>query len=443
MGCNKDHIFYLYKTSAYREGAPMIDEINFYLKRRTWPAEYIKYGPDDGMESFDIQEYKQRLTEYIPDSITYSAYEETSFGKGVLTVNSDIDNAVTLLKYVRFFAGINELVVYDPQTNHCYYHTDRDLDEYVIAETRAKELISQIEKSNKHYIVTKIGDERRINSTVLSYSVTLSKTILNDFEREVGKFDELLNSLLIAGDELSYINDCFTINNHHLAIQFVFEGYDSAQYIGGINEGKVVVKKLNRMGCYDASKTDFISDEEIFGLMKAEELQGKYPNPGDRYAFICKTQEYLKTKLPCVEYAPYPIYGGKIVLYRAVSEYNIRKYRSEVEAYLMIDSYYFDVIISCFEKFYPHLSSRISDDNYIPDLTTKDIIEEIKNTKRLITSKPDSDEVKNLFKEAYVSPEEYNNKEYLTMLFGTMDFLCEWLETNMVAGDDYLIYITS
>jgi len=445
MSYKRDHVFYLYKSKAYREGAPITEVVNYHLKHRTWPMEYQIGGPEDGMDSFDAQGCKQRLDSLIPESIIVRSYAESSFGngRGILSVYTDVDNAVELLKYLRFFAGLYELVVYDPQTDRSYYHTDRDLEEYVTATIRENELISRIRESDKHYIITKIGDEREINNTVISYSVTLIKTIVNGFEREVGKFDNLLKDLLISGDNLIYANDCFAIENEHLTIQFVFEGYKNAQYIGCIKDGQIFVRNLNRMGCHDASKIGYVRQEVIYGLMKAEELKGKYPNPGDRFVYICKTKDYLKKKLTCVKYEPYPIYGGYVLLNRTVSEYNIRKYHSEVGAYLMIDWDIFEVIVPCFEKYYPHLSSRFSEDNYIPDLTTKDIIEEIKNRKRLIVSSANSDVVKNLFEETYIPYEQYSDKEYIKMLLGAIDFLCEWLEMNLEAGDDYMINITS
>ena len=444
----RDHVFYLYKSTAYRDGAPILDEVNYHLKNHIVMSESRLCDLQDGITPEESEGLLKSLPGYIPEGLIYRQYYEKRWlrEKGVISIYTSVDNAVIILKYLKFFASINELVLYDPQTDCCYFHTDRNLEQFVDASVRENTLIPQIRKNHKQYIVTKIGDEREVNNTVISYSITLIRMPLKTAEKQVEEFDSLLRSLLRPDEELDYKDDCFNIKTKFYILRIVLEGYKRAHFVGCIRDGKAFIKDLNRMGCYEASKILRLlisaPQEDVFQLMGAEELRANYPNPGDRYVAICKNKQYLQKNLPCVEYYSHQIGGGYVSINRVVSDYNVRNYNSKVHSYLMIDEDVFEAIIPCVEKHYPHFRDRYYEDNHISDLTTKDIIEEIKNTKKWLATYPESHEVKEYYKETHFSPEEYIDKKFVNMLFATMDYICMWLEMNLHAGSDFMINIT-
>lgn len=443
---------YVYKSSAYTEGALVIDIVNSALgswKKDRWKdaERYIeKYDFSAMLSEMDITiPLNQDGTKKFKVHQHFSPNERNEY----LAICSSYDVIMDIVDCIRGLAVKYCLTVYDPNLEKCYFPYEPKRERYVELKKREKELIKAVREGENPYSIIKIENCPSTYDAQISYAITIAKS-KDTFENRVDKFAKMLSATLVEGENLYCMDGCFHIETSYYRISFIYEGYKkSADRIGFLDENnKPVVKIMYRMSSVNAWKMvpslGYKDNYEfVYKSMRMEELVYKYPNPADRLIFIIKFQKRLRKFDGYAQYDPFHGYGGDV----RMNKHYVDGFQDNMCcSYLKIEETFAMIFTPCVEKFYPYFKCRYYlTNNYLPDAMCHDILDETKNVRKMLAENPHSQESQQYLSEGNCSWMLKDEKDFWKAI-GLMDIFIEWLELQFYAEEDvfrgYFVDIT-
>lgn len=434
---------YLYKSSAYSEGALAIDNVNRALvsyKKEDWrDAERF-------MQQFDYSIMLAEMDNTIAcngdGSRKYKVYKHYSPTEHIeyLSVCTSFEKVMEIVDGIRGLATKYLITIYDPYLKKYYFPNEPQREQYVELKKREKELLKVIRDVESPYSIIKLEDWPSAYDSQVSYAITISKNG-DTFEDRVSKFANLLSSNIKDGERFYCMDDCFHVSAERYRITFVYEGYKkTADRIGYMNDdnqpcSKLIYRMSSLIAWKQVPSLGYKDNYEfIYRSMRMEELVYKYPNPAERLVFICKFQKRLKKFDGYADYDPYHWYGGDV----RMNKFYADGFSDNVCcSYLKIEEDFAMIFTPCVEKYYPYFNQRYYlTDNYLPDVMCWKILEEAKRVRHMLANNPYSAESQKYLSEGRCEWLLKDEKDFWKAI-GLMDVFIEWLELQFEDEDDY------
>lgn len=325
---------------------------------------------------------------------------------------------------------------------------------------RANQFLASLQKADLHICNSLLVEERsnRRNNgnrkSYRAYSLVISSRKRHGLamEERVKRIYALLQTELRKDEKLECRNKSFIIDADAYQIAFVVEGYNKNPSITAyMEEGKPVVKPLRRMNSKMAMRRarklygGTLKNSPVWRRLGLLDMVNRFPNPADRFVASVKIEEKLRYINMGIGYDSYGrSFSGSIWLYNISHDQDSCTNMKNMD-YLYIGEEAFTFI-------YPFIVKYAGDDfDYSSRINTfhcsiiNKIVYDMRELSFRILYYPYTDEVKNYLAKMdirYIDGDsnKYNNTSCLAYknrkrLFEFYNFICDWLENNMVYGE--------